>query len=89
MSYVPISEMTLTYAKFRSYRKDHPGPKTRKAYNVWEKNEGRDYQNFRWTERKKTITKIIILKKSLSSTKKKFNFTFNNYAESKFTLTDQ
>ena len=86
MYYVPISEMTLTYAKFRRYRKDHPGPKTRKAYNVWKKNKGRDYQNFRWTEKEKKKKKKFI--KKFTPNENKFNFTFNNYAESKFTLTD-
>ena len=64
MYYVPISEMTLTYANFRRYWKDHPGPKTRKAYNVRKKNKGRDYPNFHWTEKKqKNNQKNYFIKK--------------------------
>ena len=79
--------MPLTYRNFKRYRQTNPGPKTNKAYRVWKGNGGRDYENFHWTEKKQENNKKN--KKNEKSEKKfNFNFTFHNYAESKFTLAD-
>ena len=44
--------MPLTFATFKRYRLTHPGPSTKKAFQVWKSNGGRDYENFKWKKNK-------------------------------------
>ncbi|XP_065682801.1 uncharacterized protein LOC124808007 [Hydra vulgaris] len=38
----------FSFNQFLLWRTTHPGPKTRKAFNVWARQGGKDLPNFRW-----------------------------------------
>nr|XP_047142252.1 uncharacterized protein LOC124816640 isoform X2 [Hydra vulgaris] len=42
------SSTRFSFNQFLLWRTTHPGPKTRKAFNVWARQGGKDLPNFRW-----------------------------------------